>query len=192
MPLRGEGYSPVMVNRTERHGRVRGIGRWAGRERRSPDVAERGRVSWVMLVAIAALMGGLAVWLSQSGPPTPASLPPIAAPDDTSDSVIDQALGQVPVDSTELRNRWLGDVRFADLSSLTATEADLFVRAANTRRCSCGCGFTLATCRAYDTTCPVSGGYAEALIDSVRRGLVRDRALRERPRKAVDAHAGGG
>ncbi len=154
---------------------------------------ERGRVSWVMLVAIAALAAGLGVWLSQSRPPAPAAAPPaIAAPEDSSDDVIDQALGQVPVDSTELRNRWLDEVRFADVSGLTATQQDLFVRAANTRRCTCGCGFTLATCRAYDTTCPVSGDYAIALIDSVRRGLVRDRALRERPRKAVDAHAGGG
>lgn len=166
--------------------------RWSSVERRAPDASERGRVSWVMLVAIAALVGGLAVWLSQSRPPAPAPLPPIAAPDDTSEDVIDQALGQVPVDSTELRNRWLDEVRFADVSGLTAAQADLFVRAANTRRCSCGCGFTLATCRAYDTTCPVSGGYAEALIDSVRNGLVRDRGLRERPGKAVDAHAGGG
>ncbi len=152
---------------------------------------ERGRVPWVMFVAIAALVAGLGVWLSQSRPPA-AAPPAIAAPEDSSDDVIDQALGQVPVDSTELRNRWLDEVRFADVSGLTAKQQDLFVRAANTRRCTCGCGFTLATCRAYDTTCPVSGGYAEALIDSVRRGLVRDRALRERPRKAVDAHAGGG
>ncbi len=181
MPRGVEGYSRAMIEPNERHSR-----------NVIANACERGRVSWVMLIAIAALAGGLGVWLSQSRPPAPAALPSLAASDDTSDSVIDQALGQVPVDSTELRNRWLDEVRFADLTGLSAAQADLFVRAANTRRCTCGCGFTLATCRAYDTTCPVSGGYAEALIDSVRRGLVRDRALRERPAKAVDAHAGGG
>jgi len=137
-----------------------------------------------MLVVVAALTGGLGVWILQSRPPRPAAAPAVTVlpvADDTSDAVIEQALGQVPVDSTELRNRWLDEVRFADVSGLTARQRDLFVRAANTRRCTCGCGFTLATCRAYDTTCPVSGGYVEALIDSVRAGQVRDPALRARP-----------
>ena len=163
--------------------------------------SERGRVPWVMLVVIAALAGGLSVWISQSRPPRPATVPSLTTSpivEDTSDAVIDQALAQVPVDSTELRNRWLDEVRFADVSALTESQRDLFVRAANTRRCTCGCGFTLATCRAYDTTCPVSGGFVETLIDSVRRGWVRDRGLRARPeppnpsKSAVDAHAGGG
>ena len=135
-----------------------------------------------MLVVVIALAGGLAVGISQWRNSTPAaSLDAAPAAEDSSDSVIDRALAQVPVDSTELRNRWLDEVRFADVSSLDEKQRDLFVRVANTRRCSCGCGFTLATCRAYDTTCPVSGPHVDALIDSVRAGQVPDKALREQP-----------
>jgi len=137
-----------------------------------------------MLVVVAALAGGLTVWNSQwRTPKTASNLGQVSAPapEDTSDDVIDRALAQVPVDSTELRNRWLDEVRWADVSALTEPQRDLFVRAANSRRCSCGCGFTLATCREYDTTCPVSGPHVDALIDSVRSGLVPDNALRKRP-----------
>lgn len=160
---------------------------------RSMRSYESGRAPWVILITIAALAGGLSVWISQSRPPRPASVPPAStspADEDTSDAVIDQALAQVPVDSTELRNRWLDEVRFADVSALTESQRDLFVRAANTRRCTCGCGFTLATCRAYDTTCPVSGGYVETLIDSVRHGWVRDRGLRARPAPSAQGRPG--
>ena len=66
----------------------------------------------------------------------------------------------------------------------------LFVRVANSYRCTCGCGFTLATCRAYDAQCPVSGPRVRALRDSVRAGLVSARGLRQRPKHVEPVHPG--
>ncbi|HEY3215273.1 MAG TPA: hypothetical protein VGK93_02145 [Candidatus Eisenbacteria bacterium] len=53
---------------------------------------------------------------------------------------------------------------------------------ANAERCTCGCGYTLAGCRAYDPTCEVSLPRIEGLLDSVRDGHIREaRGVRSRP-----------
>jgi hypothetical protein len=106
-----------------------------------------------------------------------------AAPADTSESVIDRALGQIPADdSTAIKNRWLDHLQGIDVARLDPAQHELLVRHANARRCTCGCGFTLAACRTYDTTCPVSGPVVEALRDSILEGHIRGaRGLRERP-----------
>ena len=124
--------------------------------------SERGRTFWVVLVALAALVAGLAAAISQrrASNPQPGSASPAiepAAPPDTGEAIVRRALGQIPVDSTEIKNRWLDEVPGVDVSMLTPAQRGLFVRVANSYRCTCGCGFTLATCRAYDAQCPVSG-----------------------------------
>src|SRR5207244_4091094 len=93
---------------------------------------------------------------------------------------------QIPVDSAEIKSRWTEDLRGVDLSALTAPQREILVRHANAERCTCGCGFTLAACRAFDATCPVSLPLAERLRDSVAAGLIRSAAgLRTRPALAV-------
>jgi hypothetical protein len=149
------------------------------------SASERGRVHWVAIVALVVLAAGLGVaatqWRSPGKNPGPAPKIGIAVPADTSDAVIGEALAQVPVDSTELKNRWLDEIPGLDVSMLTHAQHERLVRVLNSYRCTCGCGFTLATCRAYDLTCPVSGPRVEALRDSVRAGLVPVKGLRERP-----------
>ncbi len=136
-----------------------------------------GRVSWTAAVALAALAAGLALawWMSRPAPaphPGPAALAPDPA-----------AEAPAAPDSTEIKRRWVDEVRGVDVSDLDPARRELFLRHANSAGCSCGCGYTLAGCRASDMTCDVSGGRLAALLDSIRAGHVRDaRGIRERPR----------
>jgi hypothetical protein len=157
-----------------------------------------GRAHWVALVALVILAAGLgvAVWQSQRARP-PAMAPGAAGPEpgaEPGEQVLEQALRQAPsvpdsrapVDSTAFKQRWLDEVRGVDVTGLDPARLELFVRFANAERCTCGCGYTLAACRASDMTCDVSGPRLEALLDSVRAGhLTRARGIRERP------HTGG-
>ena len=49
----------------------------------------------------------------------------------------------------------LGVVDFSDLNSKQKRTA---LEAANTARCTCGCGMTLAQCVSTDSTCPLRAG----------------------------------
>lgn len=84
-------------------------------------------------------------------------------------------------DSTK-KNAWVEEIPGTDLSALDPARAEIFLRFANARRCTCGCGFTLAACRQFDPSCEISTPLAAALLDSVTRGEVADtRGLRPRP-----------
>jgi hypothetical protein len=48
-----------------------------------------------------------------------------------------------------------GDIAVVDFSDLTSDQKQTALEAANTARCTCGCGMTLAQCVATDSTCPV-------------------------------------
>lgn len=151
----------------------------------SSDPAPRRRSLGIYAVAIAALLAGLGVLVSQWHPAfgPRVTLPPVA-PSDTGDAVIGQALGQIPttIDSSAIKSQWRDDIKGIDVSALDAKRLETFVRFANAERCTCGCGYTLAACRTYDQTCPVSGPILEALRDSVAKGLIHVvRGLRERP-----------
>ena len=149
------------------------------------DAPASGRKPWVPAIVLLTLAAGVLVWVAQSRPPReapPAASGSLEAPADTSEAVLDQALGQIPTDSTELKNRWLDEVKGVDVARLSAPQLALFVRFANAERCTCGCGFTLATCRAFDATCPVSLPRTERLRDSIASGLITSAAgLRARP-----------
>ncbi len=88
-----------------------------------------------------------------------------------SEEVVDRALRLAAIDTTR-KAEWVDDIPDLELASLTAGQRALFLRIANGRRCVCGCGFTLAGCRRFDTECEVSGPRATALFDSVRSGQV--------------------
>jgi hypothetical protein len=45
-----------------------------------------------------------------------------------------------------------------DFSDLTSAQKNTALEAANTARCTCGCGMTLAQCVATDSTCPLRDG----------------------------------
>ena len=154
-----------------------------------PAGRPRGRVPWIALVALAALALGIGAAYRQWRPPR-APVPPSPG-GEPPERMIDQALGQArpgsepgaPVDSAAIKQRWVDEVRGVDLSGLDSTRRVVFVRFANAERCTCGCGYTLAGCRASDMTCDVSGPRLEALRDSVRTGRIRSaRGIRARPR----------
>jgi hypothetical protein len=84
--------------------------------------------------------------------------------------------------SDEEKSRWRDEVPGADLAGLTPARREIFLRLVNTRRCTCGCGYTLAACRAYDTSCEKSLPKVTALLDSVAHGWIADAAgARTRP-----------
>jgi hypothetical protein len=146
-----------------------------------PNPSSRRASHLIGAVAILALLVGVGVLASQWRPRSTTT--PIPAANDTSEAVIGQALGQIPVDSAAIKSEWRDEVRGIDVAKLDEREQEIFVRFANAERCTCGCGYTLAACRTYDLTCPVSGSILEKLRDSVAAGLVRSAAgLRERPR----------
>lgn len=94
-------------------------------------------------------------------------------PADSGEDVVDRALRLAAIDSTR-KTAWVDDIPDLDLAALTAGGRETFLRIANGRRCGCGCGFTLAGCRRFDSECEVSGPRALALYDSVRGGRLTD------------------
>ncbi len=90
----------------------------------------------------------------------------------------------VAIDSSAIKSAWHEQVRGADLSGLSASHREVFLRFANAERCTCGCGYTLAGCLASDMTCEVSGTRVAELLDSIRTGRIRDaHGIRRRPRR---------
>ena len=86
--------------------------------------------------------------------------------------VVSEALELAQPDSIRRKTAWVDDIPDLELASLPGPARETFLRIANGRMCDCGCGYTLAGCRRYDTTCPVSGPRARALFDSVRTGRI--------------------
>jgi len=137
------------------------------------------RPRWIALVAALALAAGVGTaWHEwRAGQPR---APRAAAPTlpDPGDAVIDQALAQArdgvradsaAVDSAAIKSKWVSEIKGFDYADLPRARRERFIRFANAERCTCGCGYTLAGCRAYDPTCPVSGPRVQALLDSIRR-----------------------
>jgi hypothetical protein len=60
------------------------------------------------------------------------------------------------------------DIRVVDFSSLTPSAKRTALRRANSARCTCGCGMTLAQCVATDMTCPVRDKNIDAIRAMVR------------------------
>jgi thiol-disulfide isomerase/thioredoxin len=54
-----------------------------------------------------------------------------------------------------------------DLSKLTAEQKGAALHRFNAEGCNCGCGYTLAQCRIYDHSCPVSKARTEQIIAEV-------------------------
>jgi hypothetical protein len=160
--------------------------------------SQAGRTRWIALLALLALAAGLLVAAWQARPVRmPVAKPPSQGASDAVDPgerVIEQALRdaapvqqpQTPIDSTAIKQRWVNEARGIETSGLDHARLELFLRFANAEQCTCGCGYTLAGCRASDMTCEVSGQRLEALLDSVRTGRITSaRGLRARP------HGGG-
>jgi hypothetical protein len=144
----------------------------------------------VMLAVVAAAAAAVVVVRDAARPPeAPPGLSDPAAPDDAPEDSLTRALRLAGVDSTK-KNAWVDEIPSVDLTSLDPKRTEVFLRFANARRCTCGCGFTLAACRVYDPSCEVSGPLVAALLDSVARGLVGDaRAPGKRPESAPDRRA---
>jgi hypothetical protein len=141
----------------------------------------------VGLAAVVLLAIGVWVAVSPLMPRRTAPPPTAAELANPGDDVVARAMASAKavVDSTEIKQRWQDDVAELALAQLSAGQREVFLRHANTRRCSCGCGFTLAACRVYDSQCDVSGPRIAALFDSVRAGRITSaHGMRTRPENA--------
>jgi hypothetical protein len=149
-------------------------------------MAPRSPARVVGAIAVLLLLGGLGVafwqWRASVTPrPTPGAP---AAGEPGGEHAVDQALA-LAEDSSAIKSRWIEDVSGIDLTGLPEPKRGIFLRFANAERCTCGCGYTLAGCRASDMECDVSGGRLAALLDSVRDGRITSAAgVRERPANA--------
>ena len=142
---------------------------------------ESGRTHVTALIVLGVFLAGLAAWVWQARPRAPGAVSQVTdvAP---SDRAVEQALGLARGDSVAYKTRWLDEVAGVGLSGLSGARREIFLRFANAERCTCGCGYTLAGCRASDMTCDVSGPRVAALLDSVRKGWIRDApGIRPRP-----------
>jgi hypothetical protein len=146
------------------------------------------RALLIGLAAVAVLVAGLVLALRPLVPRKPLPPPTAAELANPGGDVVARAMKGAPavppppVDSTEIKQRWQDEIADLDLSGLTTRQREIFLRRANSERCTCGCGFTLAACRAYDAECETSGPRVAALLDSVRAGRITSAAgLRRRP-----------
>ncbi len=142
---------------------------------------QKGRAHLVALVVLAVLLTGLAAWIWQARPRAPGAISQVTdvAP---SDRAVEQALALARGDSVAVKSRWQEEVQGVDLVALEPARREIFLRFVNAERCTCGCGYTLAGCRASDMSCDVSGSRVAALLDSVRKGWIHDAAgIRARP-----------
>lgn len=57
-----------------------------------------------------------------------------------------------------------------DLSKLTPEQRKVALRQLNEQTCTCGCALTIAQCRINDTTCPVSPGIANQVVERILTG----------------------
>lgn len=129
------------------------------------------RVFIVLGIAIMAIIAGLAMRGSFSQPVREEQK--AAAPEEVSGDVVQKALELAQPDSVLIKTRWVDEIPDLELASLSESSREVFLRIANGRSCTCGCGYTLAACRRFDNQCPVSGPRAKALFDSVKAGQIR-------------------
>lgn len=63
------------------------------------------------------------------------------------------------------------DITAVRFDSLNKEQKQDALEAANTARCGCGCGMTLAQCVSTDMTCPVRDGNIEKIKTMVREAM---------------------
>ncbi|MEQ1832581.1 MAG: hypothetical protein ABL977_05950, partial [Candidatus Eisenbacteria bacterium] len=98
---------------------------------------------------------------SQPGAVSPPGASAETGTDDAGEDVVGRALRLAAIDSTK-KTAWVDDIPDLELAALSPAARATFLRIANGRHCGCGCGFTLAGCRRFDTECEVSGPRAQA------------------------------
>jgi len=123
-------------------------------------------------VTLMAILAGLVLRGSFSQPVRESQK--AAAPEEVAGDVVQKALALADPDSTLQKTRWVEEIPDLALASLEPEAREVFLRIANGRSCTCGCGYTLAACRRFDTECPVSGPRAQALFDSVKAGQIKN------------------
>jgi len=125
----------------------------------------------VIAVAAWSLRGSFSMPVREHASDAGAVAPLPGSDADTGEDVVARALRLAGIDTTR-KKQWVEDIPDLELATLAPAARETFLRIANGRRCTCGCGFTLAGCRRFDSECDKSGPRARALFDSVRAGLL--------------------
>jgi len=147
---------------------------------------------WIAVLATVLLLAGIAaaVW-SRRAAERPAAAPRVEVTDreptpEGEADIPDDDVHRKALASDKEKSKWVSVVPQVDVAGLSQVQLDIFLAAANTQRCTCGCGYTLAGCRVYDSSCEKSGPRVAALLDSVRAGQIRSAA----GLRAAPAHPG--
>lgn len=113
--------------------------------------------------------------------PSPKRPPVVVEEDYALEPAVARAERLAAVDSSE-KTTWVDVIPGLDVAMLSPVQHERFIRFANAQSCTCGCGFTLAACRRYDSLCDVSLPRVERLRDSVAAGhLTNVEGLRAPP-----------
>jgi len=141
-----------------------------------------GAVLVIAIVAFAIERTGRSAGPAATAPRTAKIITRTAESEERGDDVVARALRLASIDPKH-KDQWVDDIPDLDLAALTPAARATFLKIANGRHCTCGCGFTLAGCRRYDDECETSGPRARALYDSVRAGTIaRADGYPERPK----------
>jgi hypothetical protein len=66
------------------------------------------------------------------------------------------------------------DIAVVDFSALTDSQKRTALQAANSARCTCGCGMTVAQCVSIDSTCPIRETNITRIRDMVTQAKAGD------------------
>jgi hypothetical protein len=145
-------------------------------ERPAPSPTRSRIARGIGVAAALVLIAGIAAAWRQWNPSSPAPRAAATSPSASADSggaTVERALA---LSGENEKTRWVDEVPGVDVSALDASQRVVFLQVVNGRRCTCGCGYTLAACRVHDASCDVSLPRVEAVRDSVRRGWIANAA----------------
>jgi hypothetical protein len=142
---------------------------------------------WIALLATVLLLAGIgaAAWSRRAAERVAAPRVSVSDREPTPEGeadIPDDEVHRHALASDKEKSKWVAVVPEVDVSGLSQKQLEVFLSAANTQRCTCGCGYTLAGCRVYDSRVKGSGPRVAALLDSVRTGQIRSAELRPRHR----------
>src|SRR4029077_10773827 len=102
---------------------------------------------WIAILATVALLAGIAaaVW-SRRAAERPAIAPQVsvedvdATPEGEAD-IPDDAVHRKALAGDKEKSKWVAAIPQLDVSALSQSQLEVFLSAANTQRCTCGCGY---------------------------------------------------
>lgn len=132
------------------------------RKKGQKTFASRARSGWyaALVLSVVVIFIGI-LWYNDNNIPNAiratSILPPLRAPFNSSGDA-----GIIPTTYTEIPG--------VDLSTLSDSQRRIVLKKTNSQGCTCGCGYTIASCRHLDTACGTSLPLAQQIVAQVHAG----------------------